>query len=62
MPGNYVPGKGWQQLADLPEPAVAAPSPAFASGQSHLLIAGGDHGKLADKNTELKNEHPVFRI
>ncbi|QEC45246.1 sodium:solute symporter family transporter [Pseudobacter ginsenosidimutans] len=57
---KYNPEKGWQQLADLPEPAVAAPSPAFAFGQSHLLIAGGDHGKLADKNAELKDNHPGF--
>lgn len=57
---KYSPGKGWKQLADLPEPVVAAPSPAFASGQSHLLIAGGDHGKLADSNTALKDNHPGF--
>ncbi|REJ94528.1 MAG: DUF1080 domain-containing protein [Planctomycetota bacterium] len=31
----------WRPLADLPRPAAAAPSPAFALGHAHLVIAGG---------------------
>ena len=31
---RYTPAKGWQRIADLPEPVLAAPSPAFATGQS----------------------------
>lgn len=50
----------WQRLANLPRPAVAAPSPAFASGQNHLLVPGGDDGANADKNLILKEAHPGF--
>lgn len=40
---KYTPGKGWQRLADLPRPVVAAPSPtATASGR--VLVFGGDDG------------------
>ena len=41
---RYTPGSGWQRLADLPRPAVAAPSPAAAVGPSHLFVLGGDDG------------------
>lgn len=41
---RYRPGAGWSRIADLPRPSVAAPSPAPAVGQSHLLILGGDDG------------------
>lgn len=34
----------WKQIADLPFPAVAAPSPMPAIGQSHLLLIGADDG------------------
>jgi len=40
----YRPKQGWQRVADLPRPAVAAPSPAPALGQSSFLILGGDDG------------------
>ncbi len=40
---------------------MAAPSPAFASGQNHLLVPGGDDGANADKNSLLKEHHPGFR-
>ncbi|WP_460942497.1 sodium:solute symporter family protein [Spirosoma daeguense] len=53
--------KSWQRLTDLPHPTVAAPSPAFAAGQNHLLVLGGDDGANADKNTILKENHPGFR-
>ena len=51
----------WHRIADLPHAAVAAPSPAFASGQNHLLVLGGDDGANADKNGLLKENHPGFR-
>jgi N-acetylneuraminate epimerase len=41
---RFTPGKGWTRLADLPRPAVAAPSPAPASG-SRLIVLTGDDGK-----------------
>lgn len=44
---RYTPGSGWRRIADLPRPAVAAPTPAPASGRSQLLIIGGDDGKQA---------------
>ncbi|RRB04794.1 sodium:solute symporter family transporter [Larkinella rosea] len=58
----YNPMKNtWSKLADLPHPAVAAPSPAFAAGQSHLLVMGGDDGSKAAENLILKENHPGFR-
>ena len=41
---RYAPADGWRRLADLPRAAVAAPSPAPAIGQAHLVILGGDDG------------------
>lgn len=41
---RFRPTDGWTRIADMPRPAVAAPSPAPAIGQSHLLILGGDDG------------------
>lgn len=40
---RYTPGRGWKRLADLPRPAVAAPSPA-ATANDRLLVIGGDDG------------------
>ncbi|MCH7227701.1 sodium/solute symporter [Haloferula sp. A504] len=48
----------WTRLADLPRPAVAAPSPAPAVGASHLLVIGGDDGTLVD--FQPKSDHPGF--
>ncbi|WP_170299279.1 sodium:solute symporter family transporter [Larkinella terrae] len=59
---SYNPIKNtWSKLADLPYPAVAAPSPAFAAGQAHLLVMGGDDGSKAADNLILKENHPGFR-
>lgn len=55
---RYRPGKGWDRVADLVRPIVAAP--ALASGQSHLLVFGGDDGEHAFRIWELKDEHPGF--
>jgi anaerobic ribonucleoside-triphosphate reductase activating protein len=48
---------GWRKLADLPRPAVAAPSPAIRFNQK-LLIVSGDDGALV--NFEPKAAHPGF--
>lgn len=40
----YHPKSGWEKTADMPRAAVAAPSPAPASGASHFLVIGGDDG------------------
>jgi solute:Na+ symporter, SSS family len=57
---RYTPGKGWVKLADLPHATAAAPNPAFASGQNHLLIFGGDEGTHAMLQFQLKHKHPGF--
>jgi solute:Na+ symporter, SSS family len=57
---RFKPDQGWKRLADLPRPAVAAPSPAWTVGQSHLLIVGGDDGEQASRSLELKDAHPGF--
>lgn len=41
---RYDSGHGWKQIADLPAPIVAAPSPAPTLDSSHLLLLGGDDG------------------
>ncbi|MEH6305801.1 galactose oxidase [Olivibacter sp. CPCC 100613] len=56
----YTPQVGWERIADLPEPVVAAPTPAYAHEKSHLLIFGGDDGALAAKASQLKDQHPGF--
>ncbi|NEU07038.1 galactose oxidase [Flavihumibacter sp. R14] len=57
---KYIPGKGWKRIADLPNPVVAAPSTAYAMGKNHLLIFGGDDGKLAPIAADLKEKHGGF--
>jgi len=56
---RYRPGEGWEPIADLPHPVVAAP--ALAYGSSHILVFGGDDGELASRMWELKEKHPGFR-
>lgn len=56
----YTPAEGWQILPPLPQPVVAAPSPAYAAPDGQLLIFGGDDGALASKAGELKEQHPGF--
>lgn len=41
---RFEPGRGWRRIADLPRPAVAAPTPAPAVGRSSWLVLGGDDG------------------
>ena len=57
---RFNPKNGWETLRDLPEAVAAAPSPAFNAGQSHMLIFGGDDGRLASRVMELKENHPGF--
>lgn len=56
----YSPAEGWQILPHLPQPVVAAPSPAYTAADGKLLIFGGDDGVLAPKASELKEQHPGF--
>lgn len=53
--------KTWKRMADLPHAVAAAPSPAYAAGQSHLLVVGGDDGAHAQRVMELREKHPGFR-
>lgn len=57
---KYVSGKGWSRIADLPQSVAAAPSPAFTTGQTHMLVFGGDNGKYFDQNATLQQKHPGF--
>ena len=50
---------GWQRIADMPRPAVAAPSPAVASGASHFLVMGGDDGTRV--GFQPPSAHPGFQ-
>lgn len=50
----FTSSQGWKRLADLPRPAVAAPSPASFVGNK-LLILGGDDG--AQINTPPTEHH-----
>ena len=49
--------KGWQRMADLPKPAVAAPTPAPAWDQK-FYIFGGDDGSLV--GFQPVQQHPGF--
>jgi len=53
----YTPGQGWTRLNDLPRPAVGAPSPAPAVGQS-LVVLSGDDGTSVDFKPLI--QHPGF--
>ncbi len=58
---RYLPGSGWQRIADLPHAVAAAPSPGYVTDAEGLLVFGGDDGSLADQAGELKDRHPGFR-
>jgi solute:Na+ symporter, SSS family len=55
---RYNPNGGWVRLADAPRPVVAATG--LAIGQSHLLLFGGDDGRLVVQAPELRERHPGF--
>lgn len=54
---RYDPGTGWTRGADLPDPVVAAPSPAPAVASGFYLL-GGDDGSRVGLPPE---RHPGFR-
>ena len=58
---RYMPGSGWQRIADLPHAIAAAPSPGYTTDMDKLLVFGGDDGSLADRGGALKDRHPGFR-
>ncbi|MHC4394043.1 MAG: sodium:solute symporter family protein [Planctomycetota bacterium] len=41
---RYWPVEGWKKMAEVPRPVLGAPSPAFAAGQLHFIVFGGDNG------------------
>ncbi len=55
---RFTPKGGWRRIADVPRSVVAAPSPAAAIGQSHLLVCSGDDGTKV--NFQPPAEHPGF--
>lgn len=55
---RFTPGKGWQRLADMPNPVAGAPTPAPVWHGSVFLVIGGDDGSLL--NFEPKLKHPGF--
>jgi N-acetylneuraminic acid mutarotase len=55
---RYQPGAGWTRIADLPWPAVAAPSPAPTLDLTTFLILGGDDGSKV--GFQPPREHPGF--
>jgi N-acetylneuraminate epimerase len=55
---RYRPGTGWQPIADLPRPAVAAPSPALSVGEHFLVVLGGDDGTRV--SFQPPEDHPGF--
>lgn len=54
---SYQTGKGWRQLANLPKPSVAAPSPAPGAA-AEFFVVGGDDGSLA--GFQPVEKHPGF--
>ena len=54
----YRPGAGWQKLADVPRPALAAPSPAPVWAETHILVLSGDNGTKID--FQPLDQHPGF--
>ncbi|MGH9848932.1 MAG: galactose oxidase [Blastocatellia bacterium] len=55
---RYQQGKGWQRIADLPHPVVAAPTPAASFDKSQIVIFGGDDGSKA--GFQPVKAHPGF--
>ncbi len=55
---SYRPRSGWKRLADLPRPAVAAPSPAPVLGRSRILVLSGDDGTKT--GFQPLDQHPGF--
>jgi len=56
---RYRLGEGWKQVADVPQPVVAAP--AAPHGERYVVVFGGDSGEHFLRQDELKDRHPGFR-
>lgn len=54
---RYIPGKGWENLPDMPHVAVAAASPALMFQQTLLVVCGDDGSRLGFKP---ETQHPGF--
>lgn len=54
---RFDPGKGWHRIADLPHPAVAAPSPAPFDDSGFYILGGDDGSHLGSP----PDEHRGFR-
>src|SRR5690606_21116929 len=48
---RYDPQSGWEPIADVPRPVVAAPAGGY--GASHVLVFGGDTGEHFEQQAEL---------
>ncbi len=55
---SYRPRSGWKRLADLPRPAVAAPSPAPVLGKLQIFVLSGDDGTKI--GFQPLDQHPGF--
>lgn len=55
---SFRPDSGWRRLADLPRPAVAAPTPAIPVGAAHILVVAGDDGSRV--GFQPRSAHPGF--
>ncbi|HRT57215.1 MAG TPA: galactose oxidase [Candidatus Paceibacterota bacterium] len=55
---RFTPGQGWRRVADMPNPVVAAPSPAPVINGCGFLVIGGDDGSLVD--FQPRSQHPGF--
>lgn len=53
----YEPNGGWRRIADLPNPVVAAASPAPVTGNGFLVVSGDDGSHVG---FEPKSRHPGF--
>lgn len=56
---KYTVTEGWEKIESLPNPVVAAPSPAFTDSKGHLIVFGGDDGTLTAIDPQ-KEKHPGF--
>ncbi len=55
---SYRPGQGWKELAEIPLPIVAAPSPALVNLQGEIILLGGDTGEAV--GFQPPEKHPGF--
>jgi N-acetylneuraminic acid mutarotase len=55
---RYDPGRSWRRIADLPRPAVAAPTPAPPDGARGFVVLGGDDASRL--NVTPLSAHPGF--